>query len=230
MSSAATLLIADFSWGWDALVAIGTLALAAVTAWLAWSTRALARASRNDERAQWRPVLVPDSRASVDYDEGTGVMAFEVRNVGRGPAFGVNAQIRTGKRPIGASIPGIGGATALAPHEGFRLQARVSDRAQRVRGLVIEAEVSYYDITERWHRSIFTIVGRRPPDKLRDHSVTPQLEVAKVFVYETERYVLPVLGSPKAREQQAQEQRSLRHRGKSAAALLLRRERRESDR
>jgi len=193
--------------------------LALVTASLAWSTRALALASRKDERAQWRPAVVPGRiRAPVEYDDASGAISFDVRNVGRGPAFGVHAQLRSG-RPLGASIPGAGGATVLAPGESFRLEARVSDPSQSIRGLVIEAEVSYYDINERWHRSILTIAGRRPPDKLHDRSVVPQLEIAKVFVYETDRDLLPVLGSPKALERQARQQRRLRHRGR---ARLLR--------
>jgi hypothetical protein len=39
---------------WTALAAIGTLALAIVTGWLAFSTRKLARASTADQRVQWR--------------------------------------------------------------------------------------------------------------------------------------------------------------------------------
>src|SRR5947209_12424609 len=109
------LVLADFSWGWDSFVAIGTLALAIGT-WLAWSTRTMAAASRDDERAQWRPVLVPDQNGAVDYDDETGEMSFWVRNVGRGPAFGINAQLRSGNRPLGASVPtGPGTAVTLAP-------------------------------------------------------------------------------------------------------------------
>jgi hypothetical protein len=37
-----------WEWGWDALVAIGTLALAVVTVVLAWSTRRMARAAAQD--------------------------------------------------------------------------------------------------------------------------------------------------------------------------------------
>jgi len=43
---------ATFEWGWDALVAIGTLGLAGVTAWLAWTTRSLATAATEDQRAR----------------------------------------------------------------------------------------------------------------------------------------------------------------------------------
>jgi hypothetical protein len=216
-------MLGDFTWGWDAFVAIGTLGLALATGSLAWSTKALALASRKEERAQWRPALVPTNPAPVDYDDASGFMSFEIRNVGRGPAFGVNAQIRSGKRSLGASIPGEGGATVLPVGESFRLQARLTNPSERVRGLALEAEISYYDIAERWHQSIFTVVGRRPADRISDTSVVPQLEVASVFVCETERDLLPVLGSPKALTRQAREQRRLRHRWQALAGRLRRR-------
>lgn len=226
MSCAVTLLLADFAW--DAIVAIGTLLLACVTASLAWSTRALALASRKDERAQWRPAVVPGVRAPVDYDDATGALSFELRNVGRGPAFGIHAQLRSGKRALGASLPG-SSAIALAPGDSYCLQARIIDPSLRIRGKVIEVDVSYADITERWHRSRLTIVGRRPPDKLRDPSVVAQLEVAKVFVYETDRYILPVLGSPRALEQQARERQRLRHRARALGVWVLDRRRRSTE-
>jgi hypothetical protein len=45
--------------GWEALVAIGTIFLALVTAGLAWSTRRLAAATASEVEAQRRPILVP---------------------------------------------------------------------------------------------------------------------------------------------------------------------------
>lgn len=48
-----------WAFGWDALVAFGTLALAAVTFLLAWSTRRLAVETATEVQAQWRPILVP---------------------------------------------------------------------------------------------------------------------------------------------------------------------------
>ena len=147
---------------WTALAAIGTFAVALVTASLAVSTRKLARASTADQRAQWRPILTVDPAGHVDYDDATGEFSLELRNVGRGPAFGVYAELRSGPHPIGASIPGLG-ATALAPGEPFRLHARVSDPGKYKRGHVVSIEVTYYDVTEFWHKSHLTMVGRRPP-------------------------------------------------------------------
>jgi hypothetical protein len=216
------MLASGFSLGWDTFVAIGTLGLAAGTVWLAWLTRKLAVASRDDERAQWRPVISPGRTAPVEYDDTTGAMGFEIRNVGRGPAFGLNAQIRSGRRALGASNPsGVDLTTvALAPGESEELRCRITEPSQSIRGLGIEAEIYYYDITERWHRSIFRISGRKSPDKLTDPSVVPDLAVASAFVYETDRHLLPVGGSPGAIERAARQQRSWRNRGKQLAARV----------
>jgi len=56
-------LLAQNPWafGWDAFVAIGTLALAVVTFVLVLLTRKLAKASAAELRAQWRPVILPAS-------------------------------------------------------------------------------------------------------------------------------------------------------------------------
>lgn len=42
----------------EALVAIGTIGLAGLTASLAWTTRAVARTTRDELIGQWRPVLL----------------------------------------------------------------------------------------------------------------------------------------------------------------------------
>lgn len=78
--------------GWDEVTAIGTLAVAAVTGALAWSTRRLAGASVREARANWQPVLLPivdddfaDGRPGASLVDG--VLSIGVRNVGRGPAL-----------------------------------------------------------------------------------------------------------------------------------------------
>jgi hypothetical protein len=48
-----------WTFGWEALVAIGTLALAGVTLFLVLSTRRLAMQTALEVEAQWRPILVP---------------------------------------------------------------------------------------------------------------------------------------------------------------------------
>jgi hypothetical protein len=77
---------------------------------------------------------------------------------------------------------------------------------------VVEAEIIYHDITERWHRSLFTIAAAKPPDKDQARLGSPRLAVRKAFVDVTDRDVLPVLGSPTALARQAREQRKLRNR------------------
>ena len=185
---------------WTALAAIGTFAVALITAWLAVSTRKLARASTADQRAQWRPILTVGPDGQVDYDDTTGKLSFELRNVGRGPAFGVRAELRRGPQPIGGSTPGLG-ATALAPGESFRLHARITDPSNHKRGHVVNIEVTYYDVTEYWHKSHLTMSGHRPPDRLSDPSAPLELKLAKVLFEQTSRRLLPVHGSRRAIEE-----------------------------
>jgi hypothetical protein len=84
---------ASFEWGWDAFAAIGTIALAFGTVVLALSTRGVAKASAEDVRAQWRPVVVPGSEVDVQFEEDFEVMAITVRNVGRGAAYYVDVAL-----------------------------------------------------------------------------------------------------------------------------------------
>jgi hypothetical protein len=78
---------AAFEWGWDALVAIGTLALAVATVLLAWSTRRMAKATAQDVAAQWRPALTPGHDVEVRHDERTKHAMATLRNVGAGAAY-----------------------------------------------------------------------------------------------------------------------------------------------
>src|SRR6266511_786370 len=84
-----------WAFGWDGLVAIGTLSLAGMTGWLAWTTRRVARADLVNLRAQWRPILVPDGEPNfapdTERNEWTGRLA--VQNTGRGPALYVRATL-----------------------------------------------------------------------------------------------------------------------------------------
>lgn len=186
---------------WTVIVASGTVLLAIGTAWLAWQTRKLAMASTADQRSQWRPILTVDSEGRVEYEEATGELSFELRNVGRGPAFSVSAQLRSGTKPLAASTPGLE-ATALAPGERFRLHARIPEGRRKIRGLAVRIDVDYYDVTEYWHKSHLTMVGRRPVEKLQDMSVQPELQIAGVFFEQTNQRLLPVTGSPRAAEEE----------------------------
>jgi hypothetical protein len=79
-------------------VAIGTIGLAAVTFGLALTTRRLAKATADEVRAQWRPVLVPGTNGTpftplatrpLVYDRANRWLYVSVRNAGRGPALHV---------------------------------------------------------------------------------------------------------------------------------------------
>lgn len=110
--------------GWEEATAISTIALAAVTAWLAASTRKLAREAGAETRANWQPVLTiapvdtgVGSSPAVSFRDGTLVLG--IRNVGRGPALVVRGELFRGDG-IAAMWNPIGGRTAndvVAPDE-----------------------------------------------------------------------------------------------------------------
>jgi hypothetical protein len=118
-----------WEFGWEALVAIGTLGLALATAVLAWSTRRVAQATQAELSASWRPVLmlvdstwrdrrpwtaVPgvtylpgDTRSLVVSDD---LVRITIVNVGRGPAIGVTLRLDLSDEhawlePDGRAIP-----------------------------------------------------------------------------------------------------------------------------
>jgi hypothetical protein len=106
-----------WTFGWDALVAIGTISLATFTYILGRATRRLAVETAEELQAQWRPILVPveDSIVMLERDlseierqiaekvpvevvEGKEVATAEgmrrrvemkIRNIGRGPALDI---------------------------------------------------------------------------------------------------------------------------------------------
>jgi hypothetical protein len=89
----------------EPLIAIGTVGLAAVTAWLAWSTSALAKSAaaqletaRLQVERSHRPVLVPASATNVGGSEGAldSSAKINLRNVGMGPALNVRGEIEVG--------------------------------------------------------------------------------------------------------------------------------------
>jgi hypothetical protein len=107
-SEAAALIIGvahPWEFGWESLVAIGTLSLAAVTGYLSWKTRTLAQATTNEVAAQSRPLLVPGRRGPapstfpdqpIHYDIDEGQFVITIRNDGSGPAFFVRAEMDPG--------------------------------------------------------------------------------------------------------------------------------------
>jgi hypothetical protein len=91
-----------WAFGWTAVAGLATALLAGLTAWLAWSTRALARETDQDVRAAGRPILTPagaelDAQAIGErYNTTLGVY---LENTGRGPAL--NCEL-AGQRPRSA--------------------------------------------------------------------------------------------------------------------------------
>jgi hypothetical protein len=86
--------------GWTAIAGIATATLALFTAWLAWSTRALARETDQDIRAAWRPILMPHGTADLRVREDRSEDIYQVRlsltlrNTGRGPALNCSLSSR----------------------------------------------------------------------------------------------------------------------------------------
>jgi hypothetical protein len=103
----------SWEFGWEALVAIGTLALALVTFLLVLRTSRLAKWSETDVRAQWRPVILPDVESGypISYNESQGVLTLRIHNGGRGPALYVRINVEPGgispyQAPISALAAG----------------------------------------------------------------------------------------------------------------------------
>jgi hypothetical protein len=104
-----------WAFGWDALVAIGTLCLAGVTLWLVITTRRLARSTSDEVRAQWRPAILPGRQGAdpaIDFNEAEHRLRVRVRNAGSGPAL----YIRTHLEP-GSTSPDHWSLAALGPDD-----------------------------------------------------------------------------------------------------------------
>jgi hypothetical protein len=85
--------MSSWEFGWEALVAIGTLTLAFFTWRLARQTGDLARETANEVRSNARPVLVAAAGTGARLEVGGpsdrdyGTLVIPVRNAGRGPAL-----------------------------------------------------------------------------------------------------------------------------------------------
>jgi hypothetical protein len=155
-----------FEWGWDAFTALGTLALALATFVLALSTRRAAKASSEDVRAQWRPVVAPGRDADVKFEEDA--MWITVRNVGRGAAYYIDAALGVDGIYVPAEewIPGRKGIENLAvlpAGEDLSLSFEVSE------GRPSEAEVviDYADLNGRPYSTRIEINEAFVPQILR---------------------------------------------------------------
>ena len=170
------------------LLAVATFLVAIFTAVLAAGTLVVARSSTADQQSQWRPVVIPGDQTVDESSEGEA--AIELRNVGRGPAMGLHGELRRGNQPYAASIPGQ--ENIAAPGDKLQMRFRLPN-PPAPRGSVIRAWISYYDITEQWHRTeILTTVRRQ-------EAQDQPLRIARTNVEETGRYLTASQGSTRRR-------------------------------
>jgi hypothetical protein len=188
----------------DFFIAFGTIVLAIGTVALAFFTYRLASATRKEERAQWRPVLIP----FTDLVERFGDEQFRLRlqNAGRGPALGVGGQLRI-DGPSGAVIPGQPSICV----EGGGIDLLFSYRGDYRPGMVHHFEVTYYDIGEWWHVTDLRALGRE-----QENGKKP-LFINMTFVSRQDRQLDAVFGSRMAKARKGRD-------WKSALAFLSRKD------
>ena len=177
-------------------IALGTIVLAIGTVALASFTYRLASATRKEERAQWRPVLIP----FTDLIERAGDEEFRLRlqNVGRGPALGVNGQLRI-DGPSGAVIPGQPSICV----EGGGIDLFFSYRGDYRPGTVHHFEVTYYDIGEWWHVTDLRALGRE------EENGKKPLRINMAFVSQQDRQLGAVFGSRMAKAREGRGRKSV---------------------
>ncbi|MFM9700383.1 hypothetical protein [Streptomyces europaeiscabiei] len=181
-----------WAWGWDALVALGTLllalgtaGLAAFTASLASRTRQLASDAEADLRAQWRPLLLPaqDVEAGGAFswenvsqilgeEQPVGDLVVHVSNVGRGPALHVRVQLEADGTP-GSISPENWAVGAMAHGEVRKLKfTRFTWHS------AVQVLFDYRDLAGRYYSTavVITAVKREPQfydvRLWEDHTVT----------------------------------------------------------
>lgn len=94
----------------------------------------------------------------------------------------------------------------LVPGEGTELEILVGENARRDLAdrkrpfppSIVEIELSYYDVGERWHHTYLTAT--------RSQNETDRMRVSRVLVNETDRMLLPVHGSHRAKTEEARRQ------------------------
>jgi hypothetical protein len=167
-SSQVVIVAGVFGWSPETWTAVGTLTLALVTVALALATVKLAFESRDEARANWRPVLVPAETenavalshegASATILEAHNALSLNVRNVGRGPALSVNASLVWGRPPADKyaplGSPGSGGKAepedaVIAPDQDLELTwSAWGLRELRDRKMGAIGTIRYKDVTE----------------------------------------------------------------------------------
>jgi hypothetical protein len=143
-----------WEWGWDSLVALGTIGLAFVTLLLAVASFLTARAAAQDVRADWRPVIVPASDVEVDWASNQDLVILRIRNIGQGGAYDVDAALGTDDRytPASLFVPGEPNPinfTVVPPGDTMELYFGEIDTKPRKGELVID----YADLNGRRYGS-----------------------------------------------------------------------------
>ena len=156
-----------WQFGWEALVAIGTLAFAAVTLFLVLSTRRVAQASAADMRAQWRPVLLPGS-GLIAHKPTEQWLRLPIRNAGRGPALFV----RTLLDPLNIS-PDNWSLGALAPGD----EVELTFSNVLVSGPHYQLLLDYRDLSGRLHSTAIVLDIQGNPPRFYDVHVYEDVAV-----------------------------------------------------
>jgi hypothetical protein len=156
--------------GWEALVALATLALALFTWRLARRTSDLATSTAAEVRAGLRPALIHASGGSVPVvnpnGHGTGVLRVPLLNAGRGPALNVYAYaiVATSEVSSRTEIAPVGN---VAPdHPADLVIAGVPDRDhgddEDRTYYAVYVTIIYDDLAEQ---SYYTVIALSDPEK-----------------------------------------------------------------
>jgi hypothetical protein len=173
-----------WQFGWEALVALGTVGLAGATAYLAAKTRDLANESVTDRASQWRPAIVPASeyltRPSVDANDER--LRIRLRNAGRGPARYLLVGLALGHDPHpeeSIEPAELWASAVMAPSDEVELEFRVKGRPEVCRVLV-----DYRDLANRRYASRLNIDRVSRSDAVQQYDL---LRISNVILYEDKR-------------------------------------------
>jgi hypothetical protein len=173
--------------GWDALVALGTLSLAGVTAYVAWQTRRLAERTQNlatettelakrtaeDVAGQVRPVLVNDTGQNLRparFTRGDQRLDLDIRNAGKGPALNIEARARSTNEAPGTGVEPVTWHRAALPAD-EKAALRFFGVDQGADGRLV-VELRYRGLDNSPHTSVVTVEVRGDPPVVLDVDVT----------------------------------------------------------
>lgn len=168
-------------------MALSTLGLAFFTAFLAWSTRGLAREARRETRANWRPVIVLETHSTsggtspvVFFHDGT--LSITIHNVGRGPAIHVRATLNEHHRP------GSPGDSVIGPDDWMTIVWREFEPPQPPADALptwqhVIGAVEFYDVSYTQYSTSF-VLGFQIPDRIAlvNQHLEPEQELSTPWV------------------------------------------------